>query len=298
VEVPVGVVTTNAILISGLKADSFVVSESKTAMAVRAATYDTGPRRIVFVVDKGSRLRGSASKIVGSVVEKILQSARNADTFGVVFADHLSIPIGDPSSVLTRFREFMGQDRSKNGDLIETLSEANELFQSPRLGDSIFLFAGDDRLEQGHGDYNKIYNLLCEKRIRVFGMLFGFYLMGSYSTLYVPDSNPAGQGSHWDTAFFSEDRTVHSLTWGTGGYYKQEATEEPQYKLTDERLQATTSLGLQMYGAVAEFYRLQVDSSSSRSRPQPWRLKLSSMTPNSQNKHVLYPRRLPRCESK
>src|ERR1039457_5182483 len=59
-EVPVGVVTSNAILISGLTADSFVASTSKTSIRVREAVYDSSARRIVFAIDDRSRLNWPA----------------------------------------------------------------------------------------------------------------------------------------------------------------------------------------------------------------------------------------------
>jgi hypothetical protein len=296
VEVPVGVVGSNAILISGLKADSFVVSESKI-QGIREAMYDTSPRRIVFVIDKKSRLGEPAVQILDAMLTKLLQSARSGDTFGVVFAEHPPIPLGDPTPVLAKFHEVMGQHRSKPKDLLDAIADASELFKAPNRGDAMFLFAGQDGLADGRADYQKLYASLCERGVRVFGVLFGFFQAGVYSARAVP--GPFGEGVNYDARIDPDERTVHSLTWGTGGYYRHESTnnELQRYRLTDDRLQAMTDLGLQMYGAIAEFYRVRVDSSSSRPKPEPWTLQLSSATPNAQNRRVLYPRHLPPCKT-
>jgi hypothetical protein len=189
-----------------------------------------------------------------------------------------------------------GDKRSKSTPLLDALVESSQLFQVPQPGDSIFLFAGDDTLTQGRTDYRRLYESLCERGIRVFGVLFGIYLNGTYSTMGIPQ----GAGIIWDTSFSPENRTVHSLTWGTGGYYRQETTNNPlqRYKLTDDGLKAMTLLGMQMYGAIAEFYRVQVASSTSRSKPKPWKLQLSSTVPNIQSKYVLYPKQPPSCHLK
>ena len=298
-EVPVGVVKTNAVLISGLKRDSFAIP-GKSDLTIREMVYDTGPRRIVFVVDRTSKLQGPAPTLVDSIIEKILQSARDDDRFGVVFADRPSIPIGDSGSVRVRFEKVKGQPHSRNAYLLDAVAEASDLLQPPKVGDAIFLFAGDDGLAQSHSDYKKLYQSLGETRTRVFGVLFGIYLMGNYTMMGLPLAPSAGGGIQWDLVGGPDERTVHSLTWGTGGYYRQETTDGllQRYKLTDDSLQAMTTLGMQMYGAIAEFYRVEVSSQSSRSKPRSWTLQLSSSVPKIENKHVLYPRQLPTCAPK
>ena len=298
VEVPVGVVGSNAILISGLKADSFVVSKSKI-QSIREAIYDTGPRRIVFVIDKKSRLGEPAAQILDAMLTKILQSARSGDMFGVVFAEHPAIPLGDPTLVLAKFHEVMGQHRSKPKDLLDAIADASEVFKSQSRGDAMFLFAAQDGLAIGRADYPKLHAALCERGIRVFGVLFGYFQAGVYSATAVPISPSAGGGLNYDARIDPDDRTVHSLTWGTGGYYRHEITNDElqRYRLTDDKLQAMTDLGLQMYGAIAEFYRVRVDSISSRNKLAPWTLQLSSGVPNVQNRRVLYPRHLPPCKT-
>jgi hypothetical protein len=290
-EVSVGVVTSNAILISGLTADSFVVSTSKTSIRVREAVYDSSARRIVFAIDDRSHLNGPARTIMQAMIEKILASHRAGDSFGIVFGDHPRIAIGDADAVRTALRDSIAQKRSKNQSLLDTIADGANLFGKSQPGDSVLVFAGDDRLNEGHENYRKLYDSLSERRIRVFGILFSFYF-GGFGSI--------SRAALWtDMEISPDEKTIHSLTWGSGGYYRQETTNDEgrEYKLTNDRLRGVTTLALQMYGAIAEFYRLEIDFPSSQPNIQNWKLGLSSNIANNQNKHVLYPHQLPRCDT-
>ena len=67
------------------------------------------------------------------------------------------------------------------------------------------------------------------------------------------------------------------------------------YKLTDERLHGLAQLGLQEYGAIVQFNRLEV-SWAARSKPQTIKLELAPEWRKKKPAAVLiYPRRLPAC---
>jgi hypothetical protein len=67
------------------------------------------------------------------------------------------------------------------------------------------------------------------------------------------------------------------------------------YKITDERVRELTQLGLQEYGAIAQFYRVRL-SRVANSKPQTIKLDLA---PDWRKKKpaavVLYPRQVPGC---
>ena len=183
----------------------------------------------------------------------------------------------------------MAERRTKrNGSLPDVIASAADLFGAPRRGDSIVIFAGNDRLGEGKEKYQKLYESLVNRRIRVFGILLSAYFAGDMLAQVAWSGSP----------FLPDDKTIHSLTWGSGGYYREETTDypTPTYRLTDERLLAMTTLAQQIYGAIAEFYRLQIDFPYPLPKNKSWKLDLSPNIPNEQNRHVLYPRQVPSCE--
>jgi hypothetical protein len=285
-----------------LQASSFKVAETKVPLAVSDAVYDHEPRRIVFVLDRSSHLGKPATKIVTAVLERILQNARPGDSFGLVFAGHEPVAIGKPQDVLTQFREMVAGPaaHSKKGNLLDALSEAAELLHPPQLGDSIFAFAGVDDLSEGK-KYRRVYDLLSEHQVRVFGVLFGLPATGTQKNFWI--RTPVSQ--YWSTSqlqqlYTLDTQTFTALTWGSGGSLSREPTrdERKTYKLTEARLKELVEQEWQTYGAMTQLYRVRLTLSVPLSKPKPWRFDLApDLRDQPPKKQVLYPRQIPACEA-
>lgn len=304
-EIPVGVMTSDGALVRGLQASSFAVEETKVPAVVSDAVYDSEPRRIVFVLDRSSHLGEPATKIITAVLERILLNARPGDSFGLVFAGYEPVAIGKPEVVLAGFREMLAGrvPHSKKGSLLDALSEAAGLFHAPQLGDSIFAFAGVDDLDE-RAKYRRVHELLSERGIRVFGVLFGLLAGGTMKSSFATISAQQVYRSIYlyrtklIQLYSPQSKTFIALTWGTGGFLTQEVTrdERHQYKLTETRLKELAEQEWQTYGAIAQIYRVRVSLSSPLSKPKPWKLDLAPELRNQPpEKYVLYPRQIPAC---
>ena len=291
-EVPIGVVGRNGALVRAMEPQSFEIPKGNT-LTIQVATYDTGPRRIVFVIDRGPRANEPDIRIEDAVLNRILRHARPGDSFAAIVSGHDSVrvPFGqDAESVLTNLSSPQNMTKEKVG-MMDAIAAAASWLSPAQPGDSIFVFSVEDEFKDAHTSFRKLYESLIQSRVRVFGMLFGPVFGGTYFTL-MTDISPRMM-----TDFTPETEDLNHLVWGTGGYLAAENTEGilQQYRLTDSRLAELEAGGWQMYGGIAEYYRV-ILSTPPLQKQRPWKLNLSSQgRAKSPQATVLYPRQLPLC---
>ena len=294
-EIPIVVIGANNVVIQGLQRDSLVVEESKGPTTITSLTPEVGPRRIVFVLDRGSHMGENAMKLTEAMIEKILQDARSGDKFGLFTAEKDPIRLNptSPDTVAGVFRDRVSGKQSKGASMLDAISDAVHALEPAQSGDALFVFSGADDFSDSRNRFANVYEELSEKHIRVFGVLFSYVIGGGMSPYLI-----VGGGAIFASPGVSGNaETMNSLSWESGGYLVQENLRDAlrTYKLTDERLHKLTQLGLQEYGAIVQFDRLEVSRDASSKR-QAIKLDLAPEWRKKKPAAVLiYPRQLPAC---
>lgn len=294
-EIPIVAIGTNNVIIQGMQRESLVVEETKGPTMIMGVAPEAGPKRIVFVLDRGAHMDESATKLAEASIEKILQSARPDDKFGLFTAEKDPIRLNpmSPDTVLGVFHDRVSGRQSKGASVLDAISDAMHALEPAQSGDALFVLSGGDDFSDSRNRFANVYEELTEQRIRVFGMLFSYVMGGGMSPALIVQG-----GAIWTSPGSSGNaETLNSMAWGTGGYLVQENVRNAvrTYKLTEERVHEVTQLGLQQYGAIAQFYRLQV-SRVANSKPQTIKLDLAPEWRKKKPAAVLiYPHQLPRC---
>lgn len=245
--------------VANLSAEGFVARDKNGPVRVRSATYDRGPRRIVFVVENAKKMPVAARKIEAAVISHILAKARPQDSFALLTArgPGLALRFGSSRDAIRAAAEQLGnppQGEPGGEGVLDAVLEATTWFQQPQPGDSIIVMAL--RLEGKHNaSFSDLRAAVTAGRIRVFGFQLGEY---SYEDL--------GRGrtfESWDVQDFGRSVLfdwIRALAEATGGALVLENTEEgKQYKLTDDRLKGLQVGGEMIYKAITEFYLLQLE---------------------------------------
>lgn len=294
-EIPIVVIGAKNVVIQGLQRDSLLVEESKGPTTIMSVTPEEGSRRIVFVLDRGAHMGENAAKLTEAMIEKILQNARPDDKFGLFTAEKDPVQLNptSPDTVLGVFHDRVSGKRSKGASVLDAISDAAHALEPAQPGDALFVFSGADDFSDSRNRFADVYEDLSEQHIRVFGVLFSYVRGGGMAPTLI-----VGSGTIFASPGVSGNaETLNSLAWESGGYLIQENMRDAvrTYKLTDERLHELTQLGLQEYGAIVQFNRLEV-SWAARSKPQAIKLDLAPEWRKKKPAAVLiYPRRLPAC---
>ncbi len=262
-EILVGVTVRDGQLVRGLTNTSFSATIKKRVVSVSSAAYDRSGRRIVLVVDRGSKMNDAAQTLAKTVVTRALSNSRPQDSFALITSgpDPLRVPFGTPpAEVLVKFSANGASDHSSTKiGVLDAIAESAGWFQAPRRGDALFVFSGDDKFNDSRAKFNKTLRSLQQQGIRVFAMLFGYIRMGTYYTFWNGPLNGPGPGPPLSSNVSREEEDLNNLAYGTGGYLSVENTHDvwQRYKLNDDRTKEVERIGWQLYGGIAETYILR-----------------------------------------
>ena len=243
--------------VTNLSADAFLVHDKKTPVRIQSATYDRGPRRVIFVAENG-KMPQAARKIEAEVITHILSKARTEDSFALLTArgPRVELRFGSSREAIRAAAEELArppQGKAGGEGVLDAVLEATTWFQPPQAGDSIFLMALN--VESKHrASFSSVRDAVTAGRIRVFGFELGEVSqpppLGSTSD-YFPNTPDVGFGNR---------NHLLDLTRESGGRFAFDDTEVPGYRLTDARLGVLRYAGESMYKPVTEHYLLQLDS--------------------------------------
>jgi len=294
VDVPAGLSTRGGNLIRDVSATAFAPGTKD--VRVQSMAFDQGPRRIIFVVQRGPKMKATEYALATAILERILEGGtRTEDRFGLVTVGPggSSVPLGtSPDSILTQARTLFGQKASgKSTGVLDGVQQALDSFGEPQTGDAVYVFAGEDRFDDDHAKFDKVMAELWRRKTRVFGFLFGYVVAGEYSGMWTGAQN----GFSW--TFLSYQDNLYYLAFGSDGSLQIENTKGSlqTYQLNPQRTAQVAQFGYQMYGSIIDLYRLTV-----MRRPSPkasdWKLDVSDdLRKQHRDAIVLYPRRLPGC---
>lgn len=298
-EVPVNVILPDGKLVRGLQRDHLVVQVKHDKLKIESITPDTGPRRILFVLDAGRDLPRDARKAEAEVVSYIISRAPADTSFALITARGATTEVRfeetreKVAAAITQLSDSSGSGSSQLGAL-DALSEGIEWFKKPLLGDAIVVMMSEIENNK-HSRYSTVASALTDHHIRLFSFLLGPLMAG---TLYTDiTTNYRGHLTATSTLLLNEEN-LSALTWNSGGYLVVENAKNAwrEYKLTDAHLDELRHEGWQMYGAVAEIYRVMVAPPARSVHREGWTLELTDPIRNRvPQAKVLYPRELPAC---
>ena len=236
----------------------------------------------------------AATKITDEVIQNVLQRARPTDSFALLTAGEnpTRVRFGQDSSAILKAYKNPTATLHEHLPMLDAIAEAGTWFDPPASGDAILVFAGQDKFPDSRIRLQTVYDSFLLRRIRVFALLFNYLVGGSYDSFFLGNS-PITEHS-------AEQEDLGALSWGTGGYIVVENTRDElhRYKLDDPKLQGMRQSGWVMYGAIAEYYHMQVEEPADEKKSRPWKLGVSrevlSKYPNAE---VLFPKSLLPCKS-
>ena len=299
VELPVNVILPDGRLVRGLQRDHLVALAKKDRLKIESITQDAGPRRVLFVLDTGRDLPHEAKKSEVEVASYILAQAPEETSFALITARGISMEVrfGEPRervvAAICQLPESAGSGSSERGGL-DALSEGMEWFEKPQPGDAIVAMIFEIENNK-HTKYSTVAGALADRHIRLFSFLLGPLMAG---TAYFNSIGGAPGRPTMIGPFIANEENLSALTWNSGGYLVVENAKSGwrEYKLTDEHLEVLRHEGWQMYGAVAEFYRVLLVPPARSSHHEWWSLELAESTRKRvPQAKVLYPRELPAC---
>ncbi len=209
----------------------------------------------------------------------------------------MEVRLGEPREKLAAaLRQLPEPAKSESGEqgALDAVMGAIGWFEKPLPGDAIVLMASEIENNK-HAKYATVAKALADHHIRLFSFLLGPMLAGTvYTDIGI---NYRGHLSSSSTPVANQEN-LSALTWNSGGYMVVENAKVPwkEYKLTDAHLDELRREGWQMYGAVAEFYRVLVVPPARSGHHEEWTLELAeSIRKRVPQAKVLYPRELPAC---
>jgi hypothetical protein len=316
VDLPVGIIGADGSLLHGLTAQDITIHSRKQTLPVENVAYDTGARRVLFVLDTGRWLPPEARKAETMLVDYILGHARPADTFALLTTRGAvrKVSFDESRDHLTKAIQELAVDPKepdKAPNVLDTIMEGIRWFGEPHPGDAILIMA--DHLEgsmsgtspsvkyqprtvtgagpmQGVAQSNvaveepssrvkfgTVTETLADHRIRVFGLQLG------------------GMNYNLTTAYEPGEENLFGIALGSGGYAVLDGTDAyGSYVMTEARAQGLQHKAFQLYGAIAEFYLLRV-SAATPPRREAWKLELAKDL--RKNTRALYPQWFDPCPS-
>lgn len=307
-DLPVGTLGMDYSLLQGLAAQDLTVRADNKRQAIEGIRYDTGPRRILFVLDTDPHLPPDARKVEAQLVTSTLAQARPGDSFALITARgplH-EWKFGVSGDLLRQGAESLatesGDTKSAIGPL-DALMEGIGWFGVPEPGDAVMMIARD--LEElpppgrygqfgvlgsrvavadvdvpygphSRASFRAVRTAAYEHRIRVFGLHLG-------PMLYSPEDLTS-----------TSDESLFALANSTGGIAAHQTTDGPwsTFRLTDARWQVLQHSFWQLYGAAAQFYVVKVHVPAAKDH---LRFDLRLASDIEKNTLLLYPREAVGC---
>jgi hypothetical protein len=301
-DVPIGVITATGDAAEGLTTADFAAQSKKEAVAIQSTTYDSGPRRILLVLDADRRFTAEPRKAEIEFAMGVVSSAQPGDSLALIVARGAAHEVkfgADRAALLEALRNSTEQqkDTGKELGVLDAVAEGITWFGEPRLGDAIVVIAKD--LEGNHKTNLKaVTKMLEEHHIRLFGAAFGPLLLAN-TTTGTQRLDREGFGYRdpgmplYDT---DADANFFPMTVNSGGYIIKGylMPNHEQFKLTDFKKKELEKTASVMSGLIDKLYALRIQGPV-LSRSESWTVSVNqSKLPGA---HVLYPHELGTCHS-
>ena len=282
--IPVNVYTERGEVFAPLTEANFQASAGGKPIRVTSATYDSGPRRVLIVIDvSGSMTQGDALKCGLAFTHDLISLASPRDSLALLtFSTRIEyvVTFGHSQETLlaevnklqdTDWGRVKGQRKTA---LPDALADALTTIKSPSVGDAICVVS--DGLENaGQSDWSSVKSLLESSGIRLYAFL-PFTPAASHSR------TPEAQGP----------AMLSGLASATGGEFQMFGPGS----FGEFERNITKRVAQGWHNEVCNFQRLSVELPEPVVKPLHWKVEVIDAS-GRRNKHVrvVYPQRLAPC---
>jgi hypothetical protein len=305
VEIPVGVISASGNVFRGLAAEDFTGHLQKKPIAVKALTYDDGPRRVLLVVDTSKKLSADTRKAETEMIQVLLAEAQPADTFGIMAARGPGQDVkftADHAAITQALNQAGDGRRGKDSGVLDTVMVGIEWFGPPQPGDAIVVIAAD--LEGNHRSNAKLVaKALEDNHIRMFGLALGpvqtkSSVAGGTMTSTISQGLAYTTPGVGDFVYDTGDEHFFPLTTNSGGlvFGAINGDARHSYKIDDPRvLQSVRQKARSVSKMISAYYRMQIEPPQI-SHPEDWSLEINgAIQKQTQPMFVLYPHEIGPC---
>ena len=289
--VPVTVTTNDYRVISGLTPANFRGRYRGKPVEIVSVKYDTGPRRIVILLDASGSMRDEWNAEIAAA-QNLVWQAPAKDSFAVLtFSEGKSytrIGFGLDSKGLANGLGRLagvGQPLGKTA-LLDALLEAVNMLRPMRMGDALFLIsdAGDNA---SRSDPSQSKSVLLSSGVRLFALIMGKDLPYRERT----PEEVAGPGG------------LRDLIKAVGGDGLAFESPEPfprvppyDHVVTVQDRKNMASAAVALGREISEFYVVEVKLPEAVDKERDWQLEVVGDIPEKHHLRVVYPHRLAPCQ--
>ncbi|HEV2177139.1 MAG TPA: vWA domain-containing protein [Terriglobia bacterium] len=310
--IAVNVTTLDGTPAKGLTAVNFRAKVRGGAADVVSATYDTGPRRVVFLLDtSASMFEGNTNKWRPTllVAEDLVSTAPSQVSFALVtFASKAENRVSfgqDRRALLDELQKLEGisQRDIKGGHLTalrDAMLEALSLLSPARTGDAIYVVT-DTGENASRRKESQVRPQFLWSGVRLFGFVPAAPTepplpSEPYDGLNLLDDLVASTGGDgivlYPPSEGSADSRAGEKSFGTGGPFLPKSGVPPTVR--DILLFASRGLGQE----ISEFYRVNIRLHEPvLGKPRDWKLEVIATATGKKIPHLrlVYPRKLAPC---
>ncbi len=303
IELPVGAISVSGDVFRGLTAGDFVAHTQKKPVTIKAAAYDDGPRRVLFVVDTSKKLSSDTRKAEDQMIQAILSNARPQDSFAILTArgPGKDVTFTNDHNAITQALQDVSK-KAVERDVLETVMAGIEHFSEPQTGDAIVVMAAE--MENNHkANAKAVAKALEDHHIRMFGLA-----LGPVATRNITSggsmTSTTSQGLAWTTpgigdfVYNTGDENFYPLTVNSGGLVMvpMNADSRHSYSMADPKVQQSVQQKARAISKMINtFYRIQIEPPQ-LSHPENWTLDTTeNLKKRTQQMFLLYPNVLGPC---
>lgn len=290
--VPVNVIDRQGNQVRGLTAANFRAEFRGQWVKILSATWDSGPRRIVILLDISDSMNGPPGKkqLAVAGVQHLVRWAAPGSSLTLLIFDEkvegeLDLVPGDQSVAEQVARVLVEHhvDPRKSGRtaLLDTIVQGLALLDPPHLGDVVYAITdgGDNR--------SRTKRRAVENAAQAAGVrIFAFFV-------------PTPPFERVDPEVIGAPSLVRELTQSSGGNALTIDSTDALYDFKEKDRVVLSQDARRLYRQMAEFYRVEVELPGELKEPQGWKLEVvDAANKRQKDLAVIYPRKLLPCAEK
>lgn len=313
-EISLGIVLPDGRVVRQVTPADFKVWLGKQNLVVDSFTSETGPRRILLVLDLEPTFSSDARRLEAKVASHLLSLARPSDSFALLAlgGTFREVHFGAASGALAAALAELEADTPEHGntnkrDALDAILEAINWFGEPRPGDAILAMMQEIDSPR-MAPYTKIAKEMADRKIRFFALQAGPAVRRTYSTTITGRATMSGSavilqgpvsGVYAGQMFAQNQPSLSALASNSGGYFFSYDTEDSwkKFKLTDAEVKQRQEATARIYQAIVEYYGLRVSVPVPNKREFLRVYLAKELRDQSVQANFLYPRRFSPCAS-
>ncbi len=292
--IPVGLVLPNGRTIRNVVPEFMIGAAGKKKVRILNMDWDTGPRRIVVVLDLNKKLEAPARELESIMLRRLLQLTRPQDSLAITIANgNRELRFGFHTKELNQLLDDIDNGlkvERANSSFIDVVFEVVGWLDAPRPGDAIVVFSHEP--DRGARErFKDVRQSLWSAGIRVYDISLTTIQSGTHSTMI-------GPGTSMMADFIPNKETLHDLSWATGGFVYVFPTDVPYrvFKIDEKATKLAEDKTNLLYSAIVEYYRTVVETDSSQAKADFWTLDLKpDVRKKFPDARIMYSRGISSC---